>query len=394
MIRSLFLILTMGCASAINAHYPDGMVQVVSDDAIQEMHTQASFMQTTSVALRYSNGVFITINTADGRKYFRSLSHGIHSTPTVPEPRNQRDRHQLMTFTMSVLPGTLFVYRSRYKLWVHIAGNNTNVVAPVSLRNHDGGTWAVQPYNSEWIGVYGVDGVYTRVSVGGAVELPSRGVSFVAPPNGKCIQLWIGEAKTDKVCAPGPHVNIAVTGISIADPESSSAVEGTAAFYVDGSKVYVNVDSVGFVLAQPRIFNSVQVPDEHMMEIEDEDGRVYYIGKGTVPLYRYAIAGVKRLTLVKGEDHYHPRIWDGIWGIIFTTGQYDIGSHVFHREKQWCHRLWVPSGYLVTVTRKGWWDSNASRVHTYGQGEHDISYGLFGIGDTPIERIEVVKVVV
>jgi hypothetical protein len=397
-LRILFaLALALACVSAIHVHYPDGIIQVVDDNVMQEMHIQASFMTTTSVALRYSQGIFITIQAVDGQKYFRSLSDGVHKTPTVPELRNKRDRYKPMTFSMSLLPKTLFIYRSTYKTWVHVADNATNVISPVSLGNGDSGTWTIQPYDAKWVGVYGMDGVFVSASVGGVVKLSSPGISFITLPPWKCIQLWLDDAKVAKVCDTGPHVNVVVTGISVVDPDphphTRNAVEGTANLYVGRVLTSIIVDTDGVVLTQPLILKSVQVPSQHMMKVEDDEGRIYWVEEGTVPMHRYALSAVKRVTLVKGIHHRHPRIWDGIWGQTFAVGHYDIGSNVFHREKQWCHRLWVPTGYKVTVTRKGWWDSDTPRVYTYTQGDHDISYGFFfGIGDTPIVSIDVVAV--
>lgn len=388
----LLIILALACVSAIHVHYPNGMVRVVGDDEVQEMRTQSSFMGTTSVALRFTHGMFVTIRRVDGQEYFRSLSQGIHKTPSVPELQNKRERWKAMTFSMSLLPGTIFIYSSRYKTWVHVAGAYTNIISQVSLGNGDSGTWAIQPYDPEWVGVYTMDGIFTNASVGGVIILPSPGVSFVSPPKGMCILLWIGEAKTSKVCDTVPHVNVAVTGISVVNPETHNAVEGTANIYIGSVLTSIIIDADGVVLTPPRIIKSVKVPPQHMMKVEDDEGRVYWVEEGTISMYRYALSAVIRMTLVKGFDHHHPRIWDGIWGQTFTDGHYDIGSHVFHREKQWCHRLWVPHGYLVTVTREGWWDSNAPRVHTYGQGEHDISYGFFDIGNTPIQSIDVMRI--
>ena len=382
-----------GGITAINVHQQNGSVIVVSDIAIQEMRIQASFMHSVSDALRYTEGMFLTIRRIDGAEFFRSLSRGNHKTPTVPEPQKYADRYKQVTFSMVLLPHTILIYKTPYKIWVHVAGDRTNVISPVSLGNREYGTWAIQPYNHEWVGVYDIDGVYTHPSAEGVVDLPSRGVSFVTPPDGKCIQMWIGKAKTDKVCETKPYVNVAVTGISVVDPQTSCGVEGIAQFYHNGFKISVIVETDGTIITEPRIFSSVQVPEGHMMKVEDDEGRVYFVEQGTVSLYRYALSAVKHLTLVKGIHHHHPRIWDGVWEQSFAVGHYDIGSHVFHREKQWCHRLWVPTGYKLTVTRKGWWDSNTPRVHTYGPGEHDISYGFFfGIGDTPIESIDVVAV--
>lgn len=386
------IILALACVGAIHVHYPDGMVRIVSDDEVQEMRTQSSFMGTTSVALRFTHGMFITIQRVDGQEYFRSLSVGIHGTPTVPELQNKRERWKAMTFSMSLLPGTIFVYRSTYKTWVHVAGAYTYIISQVSLGNGDSGTWAIQPYDPEWGGVYTLNGIFTNASVGGVIILPSPGVSFVSPPKGKCILLWVEEAKTTKVCETGPRVNVAVTGISVVAPETHNTVEGTANIYIGSVLTSIIVDADGVVLTTPRIIKAVKVPPQHMMKVEDDEGRVYWVEEGTIPMYRYAISAVIRMTLVKGAVHHHPRIWDGIWGQTFTDGHYDIGSHVFHREKQWCQRLWVPRGYLVTVTREGWWDSNAPRVHTYGEGEHDISYGLFDIGNTPIRSIDVMRI--
>ncbi len=60
----ILLYVTLICAggiTAINVHQQNGSIIFMSDIAIQEMRIQASFMHSVSDALRYTEGMFLTI---------------------------------------------------------------------------------------------------------------------------------------------------------------------------------------------------------------------------------------------------------------------------------------------------------------------------------------------
>lgn len=377
---------------SIAVHYENGTTVDMTDEYVQEMHAQALLMPSSKGALRFSLGVFSTI-TRGTQTGFRSMSPGHYMLPTLPPPYTRTDRNQSPHHTMTVLPGTILVYTSDWRSWVSIA-DKTTVVLP-TLANIYNGKVGIGPFSSEWFGVYGRDGVFTPISDHMSTPLSLQSIAYISLPLGRCVMLWTGEYMSRKVCETGEVMNPTITGVSLL-PKDHSSTEGRIWFYDGPRKIsyLINTDFPVLVLTEPRTFAYVEVAKDYQMRVEDVNGRVFIVDP-TKFLSRYALTLIKRVTLVYAPEEQlpkYPRLCDGVDAeLFFATGLYVPGETNIGDDYTWCSELRVPSGFSVTVTKRGRWTRNP-RIDTYGSGIHFISYGLGGIGDTPTTSILVESV--
>jgi hypothetical protein len=400
----LFMMLSVG--HGVMVRESDGTPQFMSDTEIVDMRNQAMLMGGgLSGKDRFSEGVFLTVE-RDGKEHFSSFSPGMHHTPALPHLAHhlcQKTRRRCdQTWRFTVLPGTIMVYRNsnrRSITEVHVADKSSNYIREKQMGDYHGtGQLHVQPFRSEWQGVYGLDGVFRNITSSNTFKLSSPGVSWVSPPKGKCFVLWWGDYQRPKVCDAGPYYDVSITDISVV--ERSSEPEGI----LSCSNGHVNAPIAVTVrevinLNTQLACDHVVVPEGHQMLVEDDVARQFWVGGGSseqIRLTDYAMGSVKRLVLVKGTRHVLPLLFNSNRR---PTKELGVGSYNITREfpdLEEDTELVVPPGYTVTVTLKAtrtlWTlfskEANLQPVvMTFTQGTHKTGARPF----SPIISIEVSK---
>ena len=393
------LLLAFGGAHAINVTFPNGDVRFMSDSDIYEMRTQSKLMGGSLTGLQYSGGVFLTIH-RDGIDHFSSFSPGTHELPKLPPlvlPKRSSWERQTKKFYFTVLPHTLMVVKIKPGDWsygdtqVHLADQYTNTLR--QQNNLVASTLHIQPFHSDWEGVYGLDGVFNNLTSSGRLDLSSPGVSFIAPPKGRCVVLWWGENQRPKVCSAQVYIDQSITSITVV--EQSSEPEGIVYCWNGFKNAPISVKTQVVMLNSPWGCDRFSVPEGHEMLVEDDVGRRYWVEGGReTPLSRYIIGSLKRMILVKGGHHHHPRIWSetgDLAGNTFASGDYNITRDYNKLER--CEHLWVPEGYKVIVTRSPanflfhFFYSGYEPTQTFTAGQHFINH----IMNKPIISIEVIR---
>ncbi len=403
---ALLLFMLSRAGHAVMVTDSDGTRQFMSDLDIVDMRNQAKLMGGgLSGKDRFSEGVFLTVE-RDGREHFSSFSPGMHQTPALPSLpsrlclKTPRICDQIWRFT--VLPGTIMLYRDsnrRSITEVHVADKNSNYIRAKKIYNNYGtGQLHVQPFRSEWQGVYGLDGVFTNITSSNRFELSAPGVSWVSPPKGKCLVLWWGDYQRPKVCDAVPYYDASITHISVV--ERSSEPEGILSCWNGHMNAPIAVTVREVINLKTQLgCDHVVVPEGHQMLLEDDVARQFWVGGGAreqIRLTRMAIGSVKRLVLVKGTRHVHPILFNSN---LKPTKELGVGSYNITKEfpdLEEDTELVVPPGYTVTVTLKAtrtlWTlfskEANLQpQVLTFTQGTHKTGACPF----SPIISIEVSK---
>jgi hypothetical protein len=381
----LSLLAFMGTTSAITVSYSDGSIKEVDDDTLQDLRAQQPFLIVPNPApVGYKHGLFMTIKRGP-QTYVRSLSFGSWDTPTIP-PQSSHDRTRYKEYgcDLTVLPGTMVIFRTRLYTRVYTA-DTTTTVHTFPLYVWWDIKWEVQSFNGTQNAVFGMDGRAIPIPTTSViVPLPTKGIVFLnIGDTSCCISIWARGKRVERKCATQRYISLEAEGVSMECGPNQGP-------YVD---VWTNGDKQLFTPGQtaldpPSALGILTVPANYTLETWDMDGHTFIFGPGhSYPGDNYAMGVVTHMRIRKSNDvPTYPYLYE----LTFRRPLYlPMGISKVGRSGLWEYhgstmtRLYVPIGMSVTVYKHRFFDKHGvnPRVWKYGPGDHSICYSIL---DTPI----------
>jgi hypothetical protein len=379
MLMLLVLLATTTNVTAITVYYTDGSIKEVDDSALQGLRNQQPFLVVPNPApIGYKHGLFMTVRRG-AETYVRSLSFGTWNTPTIP-PQGSHDRTRYKEYgcELTVLPGTILLFRTNLYTRVYTADTTPTVHSfPLSLALTI--TWVVQPFNGPQNAVFGMDGHMIAIPTTSViVPLPTKGIVFLnIGDTSCCISIWMEGKRVERKCASQTYVNPLAEAVSV---ECGPNQGPYAELLIKGDKQLVTIGHTK--LDPPNAIGMITVPENHTLETWDMDGHTFIFGPGKAIRDNYAIGVVNHIHLRKTP--YIPS-YPYLYDISCRRPLYlPLGISKVGRSGLWEYHgstmthVYVPNGMSITVYKHRYFDKHDvnPRVWKYGPGEHDIRYGI------------------
>lgn len=375
----LALLAFMVTTNAITVSYSDGSIKEVDDYTLQELRTQQPFLIVPNPApVGYKHGLFMALKRGP-QTYAKSLSFGSWDTPTIP-PQSSHDRTRYKEYgcELTVLPGTIVLFRTNLYTRVYTADTTTTVQSfPLSLALTI--TWVVQPFNGTQNAVFGMDGHMIAIPTTSIlVPLPTKGIVFLNIGDMSCcISIWAEGKRVERLCASQTYVNPLAEAVSV---ECGPNQGPYAELLIKGDKQLITIGHTK--LEPPNAIGMITVPENHTIETWDMDGHTFIFGPGKTFRDNYAIGVVTHIHL-RNSTYIpsYPYLYDGSCRrpLYLPLGISKVGrSGLWEYHGSTMTHVYVPNGMSVTVYKHRFFDKQDvnPRVWKYGPGDHDIRYGI------------------
>jgi hypothetical protein len=422
----LLLLLLLGITFAIHIRDEQGIVHNVTDKQVEDMHKQASAFKMTigsfwttggDYTAPFTRGIFVDIerkgygNNADDT--FTSVSHGVHYAPSLPTFRCGKLYQFEVTMKITVLPQTLLLLKNaREKYVVHVAdaytivlkeAYTTSCVYPKYVQD----TW-VHFYNPNVTTVYGSSGDTTVLKEGHVVQLSTLGVVHVQMQvHGNCyVELWYGEYIAMLILKSTTRTLSYVTSARLVCGLLLPSLGEM--FYRDGDiEKELRVTTDGTTFSPPIQFYRVAIPPGYILRVTDTYGKqvTFHANQASLYLKQYGAPLIASASLVQTseigiqypylsfnrQEHTYKYLVPGT--LILGGAWFPIPESEGLSSQYYPDSLDIPLGFIVTITKKGLFESSEPRVwrYTHGSHHHDIVYGrgLYPLLDTTIISINV-----